>query len=216
MVKQIAKFFFHQLPVNVQKEMLFKKDTFYKDQIIQKWEQQGKPVPPPHIIKQQTISGYQQQYGYDTLIETGTYLGHMLDRQRTNFSALYSIELSPDFWAYNVKKFRKHPHIQILQGDSGVLLQTLTQKLTQSAIFWLDGHYSSGTAKGDLECPIYAELNAVFDCSVKQHVVLIDDARDFTGANDYPTIDEIRKFVADRGVKHTFEVKDDIIRIVLL
>jgi len=216
MFRQIAKSVFYKLPVNLQKEILFKKDIFYEKKIIKKWEEQGKPAPPPHIIKQQTISAYRQQYGYEILIETGTYLGHMIDRQRTNFSALYSIELSPDFWAYNVRKFKKYRHIQILQGDSGDILPTLIKDLSKSAVFWLDAHYSFGTAKGKLECPIYAELNAVFDCSVKQHVVLIDDARDFRGANDYPTIEEVKKFVADRGVKHTFEVKDDIIRITLL
>ncbi len=216
MFDRIINAVLRRLPAPVRNELLFRKDQLFKESVAKKWEQQGKPVPPPHIIKQRVIDYYRQRHGYDTLIETGTYLGHMLVAQRQQFSKLYSIELSPDFWKYNVKKFRKYPHVQILQGDSGSVLPTLTKQLTKPAIFWLDGHYSMGTAKGELDCPVREELRAIFNSPIKQHVVLIDDARDFTGSNDYPTIAEIQSFVVDQRVKHTFEVKDDVIRIVLL
>jgi len=48
---------------------------------------------------------------------------------------------------------------------------------------------------------------------VEDHVILIDDAREFTGANDYPTIDELRKFVGDSMPGFHLEVRDDIVRI---
>ena len=34
--------------------------------------------------------------------------------------------------------------ISIIQGDSGKILNSITNKLKKPAIFWLDGHYSSG------------------------------------------------------------------------
>ena len=216
MLKRIINAFLYRLPAPARNELLFRKDQFFKETVARQWEQQGKPVPPPHIIKQRIISEYRQRYGYDILIETGTYLGHMLVAQQSHFSALYSIELSPDFWARAVKKFRNYPHVHILQGDSSTVLPTLTKQLTKPAIFWLDGHYSMGTAKGELECPVLAELRAIFDSPIKQHVILIDDARDFTGNNDYPTVPEIEQFVIDQGATYTFAVADDVIRIVMV
>jgi hypothetical protein len=44
-------------------------------------------------------------------------------------------------------------------------------------------------------------------------VILIDDARCFTGENDYPTLDELKSFVAERKPNHKFSVEHDIIRI---
>jgi hypothetical protein len=78
----------------------------------------------------------------------------------------------------------------------------------------LDGHYSAGiTARGDLDTPIMAELSAICDHPIDGHVILIDDARCFTGEDDYPTVDEVRDFVASRKPDHGFELALDIMRI---
>jgi len=46
-------------------------------------------------------------------------------------------------------------------------------------------------------------------------VILIDDARNFTGNDDdYPSIQELQDLVASIGSSWTFEIKDDIIRII--
>jgi len=44
-------------------------------------------------------------------------------------------------------------------------------------------------------------------------VVLINDARPFSGTNDHPAIEEIRAMIETIGKKFNFETKDDIIRI---
>jgi hypothetical protein len=49
----------------------------------------------PHIVKQMAIAEYQQKYGYGTLIETGTYLGDMIEAQKKRFTHIISIELDP-------------------------------------------------------------------------------------------------------------------------
>ena len=45
------------------------------------------------------------------------------------------------------------------------------------------------------------------------HVILIDDVKDFTGDNGYPTIEELRSFVLQYRPGWIFEVKNGIIRI---
>lgn len=119
----------------------------------------------------------------------------MVWAQRKNFRKNYSIELSEPLYIKAKKRFKRYSHINILQGDSGKVLHTMLDKMTEKSIFWLDGHYSSGiTAKGDKECPIYEELSAIFK-SEKNHILLIDDARCFTGQGDYPSIEELSGFI---------------------
>ena len=53
--------------------------------LLYEWTKNGCPIPPPHIVKQKTISEYRQKYKYTTLIETGTYMGDMVEVQKTMF-----------------------------------------------------------------------------------------------------------------------------------
>jgi hypothetical protein len=84
-------------------------------------------------------------------------------------------------------------------------------------LFWLDAHYypNSGgtTAKGELETPIIKELHCILNHPVEGHVILIDDAREFPGRNNYPTIAQLQDLIVKRHPNRAFEVKDDIIRI---
>ncbi len=182
--------------------------------ILKKWDKMGRPVPPPHELKQTVIEFYQQKYKCNVLVETGTYMGDMVEAQRENFDKIYSIELSEKLWKKAVKRFEKYPHIKIKQGDSGLMLNEITSELIEPAIFWLDGHYSAGiTARGEKDCPIFGEIDAVFK-NQKQfnHILLVDDARCFVGEGDYPTIEELTNYIKNYNNNYTVEVKDDLIR----
>ena len=184
--------------------------------IIKDWQKNGCQVPAPHIVKQQTIKEYQQKYKYKTLIETGTYLGDMVDAQKSRFSKVISIELSEDLFLQAKNRFKDDNNVTIVQGDSGKVLSNVLLDVNEPAIFWLDGHYSAGfTAKGDKECPIFEELDSIFDTKNFNHVLLIDDARCFTGGGDYPAIEELTAYVKRKNDKYRVEVKHDIIRYVI-
>jgi hypothetical protein len=89
------------------------------------------------------------------------------------------------------------------------------QGINEPAIFWLDGHYSAGiTAKGDKECPIFEELNAILNKNEFNHILLIDDARCFIGEGDYPTIEELTNYVKTKDKSYQVVVEHDIIRFV--
>ena len=167
---------------------------------------------PPHVFKQNTIFEFQKKSGYETLVETGTYLGDMVEAQKKFFKKIYSIELSAKLYEMAKRRFSKDSNVEIVQGDSGRMLSTIVSKLDKPAIFWLDGHYSAGiTAKGDKECPIYEELDAIFNGTVKNHILLIDDTHCFIGQGDYPTIDELTKYITDKNSAYKLEIKKDII-----
>jgi hypothetical protein len=184
--------------------------------IIKDWENAGKPLPPPHLVKQQAIHSLQSKFGYQVLIETGTYLGDMVEAQKNNFAQVYSIELGEDLHRDAVKRFENEKNVCILQGDSSDVLITLCKKIDKPAIFWLDGHYSAGiTALGKKQCPIYEELTAIFDSETRGHLLLIDDARLFVGKDDYPTIAELEDFIKRSRPNATIHIEDDIINVFL-
>lgn len=178
------------------------------------WERQGRPSPPPHIVKEELIRDYAKTFNTRILVETGTYLGDMVHAMKKSFSQIISFELDHALAAQAQKRFVHDNHIQIIQGDSGKLLGDYLANINEPCLFWLDGHYSGGiTAKGALETPIKNELTAILSHPIDGHVVLIDDARCFTGENDYPTLDELKNFVAERKPNHKFSVEHDAIRI---
>ncbi|MDR1090644.1 MAG: hypothetical protein LBL79_06165 [Prevotella sp.] len=183
---------------------------------LKNWEKNGRPLPTPHIVKQLAIKSYQKKYNVDTLIETGTYLGDMVYAQRKLFKKIYTIELSKELFKRCRKRLNKYKHIEVIQGDSGVILESLVRELNQKALFWLDGHYSGGvTAKGDKESPVIQELKTILQSNI-EHIILIDDARNFDGTNDYPTVEQLKALILEGGYPDsTIKVEDDIIRVEL-
>lgn len=217
MLKQLIDFSKKLVPLEIKYKIIARRNNkraaqslARRDAVIKNWQDQGKPSPNPHEVKQEMLESYQKKTGYKTLIETGTYLGDMVEAQRKNFKEIYSIELSTDFWANAVKRFETFPHILILQGDSGKVLSSITDQLNAPAIFWLDGHYSGGnTAKGDKECPILEEINAILKNKHLKHLLLIDDARLFIGEADYPTVTQLTQHVKDLNPAYQFSQEND-------
>lgn len=185
------------------------------ENILKNWEKEGRLLPPPHIAKVNTITNAQKDSAYKVMIESGTFMGDMIDAQLPNFDVIYSIELSEELYANAVEKYREIEKVQLFNGDSGEVLKEIVPALKQSALFWLDGHYSGGiTAKGEKICPIYAELDAILGSDLP-HLVLIDDARLFVGEDDYPTKEELKAYVKKSDRPHTFEQEDDTIILKL-
>jgi hypothetical protein len=180
------------------------------------WHKNGNPIPSPHRVKQLAIAHHQQKYGYATLVETGTYMGDMVEAQRKRFKKIISIELGADLFKKAQKRFQNNKNVTILQGDSGKVLPQILKNLNEPAIFWLDGHYSAGiTAKGDKDCPIFEEVDAIFNDKKFEHILLIDDARCFIGEGDYPTIDKLTEYIKNKNEKYKVDVENDIIRYVI-
>ena len=184
------------------------------DWLVLNWQRHGRPIPPPPKIKQKIVAEIAKNYGCKALVETGTYKGDMIFAQLANFDELYSIELSEEFHQQALQRFEKFPHVKLLQGDSGEELPKLTPKLKLKTLFWLDGHYCGGeTAQSALECPIYNELKSIL-LENKNHVILVDDARMFNGTRDYPTLEELNKYINQNFVNYTMKVVNDVIEIL--
>ncbi|MCP4553344.1 MAG: hypothetical protein GY834_15180, partial [Bacteroidetes bacterium] len=166
-----------------------------KNELI-RWEKDGRPAPPPHLIKQQTLRSFADKFELKVLVETGTYFGDMVEAMKTHFTQIYSIELSEELYENAKQRFNGAENVTILHGDSGVELEKLTGIIKRPTLFWLDGHYSAGvTAKGDKDTPIYEELAHIFNANLRKYVIIIDDARCFGNDPAYPSIEELSDFI---------------------
>jgi hypothetical protein len=181
---------------------------------IKEWRESGSPVPPPSVVKQQVVRAYAAQFDLQTFVETGTFKGDMIYAVERHFKEVHSIELGRDLFEEARQRFAGLAHIHLHHGDSATMLPEVLKALHSPTLFWLDGHYSKGiTARGTKDTPIIEELESIFRHKAKGHVILIDDARCFTGAGDYPSIEELRRLVNERAPGTRFEAADDIIRI---
>lgn len=185
-----------------------------QDKVLSQWNLTGNPLPPPHEYKQHIITHLSSKIGISTFIETGTFLGFMIEIMRYRFKKIVSIELDQNLFEKAKAKFLTEKNITILQGDSSKILPIVLIDLHEPALFWLDGHYSEGiTAKGKLNTPIVSELKSILEHPIKDHLILIDDARCFVGIDDYPTVEELRTLVLKYNPALNFNVKNDIIVI---
>jgi len=178
------------------------------------WEQNGKPVPPPHIVKQRTLREYSKEYDLRILVETGTYLGDMIEAVKDDFDRIYSIELSRSLYENALIRFKRAHDVELIHGDSARELERLLSALSQPALFWLDCHYSGGgTAKGEKDTPVFEEVSHILNSKDLGHVIIIDDARCFGNDPAYPSIEDLSSFVRSRRSNVSIAVQDDSIRI---
>lgn len=178
------------------------------------WFRTGLSGVAPHPIKMKVIGSYLKKFSIDDFIETGTYHGDTLDYIARSGIRCTSIELSQEYYNAACLRFKDNNYVRLVQGDSAQKLPELLEKISRPVCFWLDGHYSFGiTASAVSHTPISTELKAILNHQIKQHVILIDDARCFDGTNNYPYLDELLSEIRQDG-SYNAEISMDIIRLV--
>lgn len=166
-----------------------------------RWHLRGKTPPTPHLLKQRLLVNYSHKYGLRILVETGTYLGAMVEAVKRYFDKIYTIELDKTLYMRAKKKFEGEKHIKVIRGDSSKVLTKILPIIKDPCLFWLDAHYSGGiTSKGEKFTPILAELAAIW-ARGQEDVVLVDDAHLFNGKNDYPTYAQLKRMVKAKAGK---------------
>jgi len=129
---------------------------------------------------------------YNCFIETGTYLGETITVMENLFEKLFTIEVDHKLYI-NAKQKYGNTKINFLLGDSSNIFKTLLPTIKDNTIFFLDGHYSSGiTGKGNKDCPLLEEINAIKNYYKNEAIIIIDDYRLF-GSNINEDWSEISK-----------------------
>ena len=180
---------------------------------LTRWKMRGRPAPPPHVVKQRAIRAYAERLGVEVFVETGTFMGQMVEAMKPHFRELYSIELSEELHARAASLFARDPHVHLVRGDSADVLPDILARISEPCLFWLDGHFSGGiTAQGSQDYPVLKELEHIGRHPVKHHVILIDDARLFLGTPSAPAKEEIVVGLKAINPEYRIEERDDIIR----
>jgi len=186
---------------------------YQKYQVVQ-WQRQDPDGPPPHIVKETLLKEYADRFHLVRFVETGTLTGAMVSAMRRVMKEIWSIELDHDLYENAERKFHRFENIHILEGDSAQVLGKLLGSTQEPCLFWLDAHYSGGiTACGEQETPVISELKHIIRRNVLGDVILIDDARCFTGHNDYPSIAELESFVRANRPEWELVIASDVIRL---
>lgn len=204
-------------PIDALKEAIKRSPAypFIRDaRILLGWMAAGRPVPPPHLVKQRAIRLFAGRFRLPVFVETGTYRGEMVEAVRGDFERVYSIELGAELYRRARERFAGDERIVLLQGDSGEILGDLLRKVDRPCLFWLDSHFSDAdTARSGLITPVLRELEHIFRHELAgRHVILIDDARLFNGEDDYPTLETVKALAENAGFE-SIDVRDDMIRI---
>ncbi|MBA7565012.1 hypothetical protein ES708_06682 [subsurface metagenome] len=202
-------------------KLLIKRTSYYnkllnynKLEEYWKWLYSGKPIPPPDIVKQMIVKEYANRYHVKIMVETGTYEGAMINAVKDVFDKIYSIELSNELYLNASKKFEKCGHIKVYNGDSSEIMPKVIGNINEACLFWLDGHYMESVGiKAEKKTPIIEEIKHIANHSVKNHILLVDDARYFTGHDNYPALKQFCNIINEKFSNHSFIVENDIIRI---
>lgn len=129
-------------------------------------------------------------------------------------SQVYSIELQPHLARAAQSRFSRDAQIRIFEGNSTEWMPRIVAELNEPALFWLDGHFAVGTARGgETACPTLQELSTILADTRYSHVVLVDDAREFQGQGGYPTLEALQHFIRELRPNAVVEVDHDIVRI---
>lgn len=116
---------------------------------------------------------------FNTFIETGTYCGDTTFAMEPYFKEIYTIEIS-DKYHNRTKSQYNGNKINFLLGDSSNIFQSLLPTINDNAIFFLDGHWSSGdTGRGEKDCPLIEEITHIYNLFKHSAIIIIDDYRLF-------------------------------------
>jgi len=105
-------------------------------------------------------------------------------------------------------------HITLREGDSSEVLPQILSTIDEPCLFRRNGRYSRVlTVKGEHYAPVRKEIGRICaDPLALCHGILIDNVRDFTGEDDYPTLQTVEDLARPAGFPES-ELRDHIIRI---
>lgn len=163
--------------------------------LVLNWWKKGRPAPPPHIVKLNTLLYWADYINAKVLVETGSYLGDTLRFMQGRFEKIYSIEIAEIFAIPLQNEFKNDSSIEVVLGDSSSSLPIVIQKISTPTVFWLDAHHSGGDTEGFGYVPIFAEIDSISNNMKATHAIIIDDMIDFNGKDGYPNVTELELYL---------------------
>lgn len=158
------------------------------------------------------IQLFEKYNNNEVFIETGSYTGEGIKNAIfAGYKKIYSIELVEKYHRFCKNYFKYIDWVNLYHGDSVEQLPNILNELNTSATIWLDAHYSGGdTAFVNDITPLMNELDIIKNHSIKNHVIIIDDLREWR--IDYPAIrfgvEEIKNKILEINSNYIFSLAD--------
>lgn len=142
-------------------------------------------------------------------IETGSHLGEGIQRAvEIGFRDIYSVEIKQDFHFHCMGKFSGNEGVHLSLGDSLNKLPEILSKVNEQSTFWLDAHMSNITRN----CPTLEEIKLIGQHPIKNHIIIIDDVRDFgTAAHENIKIEDLMYAILDINEDYFFSIESSCI-----
>jgi hypothetical protein len=172
----------------------------------------GKYVSAPHTIKMRVLKSYFPRCSKPIFVETGTFLGDTVAAVKSLCERVVSIEIQPELHWLATRRFMNDDNVELICGDCVHELPLVLRTIQRPAVFWLDGHYSGGaTGRGIQSDPIITSLRQIGMHAVRNHTLLIDDARCFTSQDDSPAFSDVIRELHSINPHYRLSVHHDII-----
>jgi hypothetical protein len=129
-------------------------------------------------LKKEVLEKYKNSYFFETGTANGDCVRLALE---VGFEKIYSIEIDDNLQNENKIKYKSEidsGKVILITGDSLQELIKVIPSLDKPTTFWLDAHVDFGPC-GIKKCPLYEELHAIKESTIKNHTILIDDIRVF-------------------------------------
>ena len=155
------------------------------------------------------------QYGLIDFVESGTHVGDSTLWAKDWFRTVYTIESEYHYYNIAYSKLNHYDNVKLSLAKSEDALNMIVPQLTEPVLFWLDAHWSRDLHgdKPEVICPVIWELDIIRTYCTPFHVIMIDDARLFTGKNGWPSHQNLIDMLY-KG--YDIWVEDDVIFAVLL
>jgi hypothetical protein len=153
-------------------------------------------------------------------VETGTYHGDTTRWASNHFEIVHTIERAESLYNLHSNQLAQIKGVTPHLGDSRDILPQIVRDIdSQTAVYWLDGHWSGGETAGEYdECPLLDELRCL---EPHRSIILIDDARLFLCAppfphnpSQWPTISDIIAVLSAAAKSPFVQIVDDVIFVV--
>jgi len=124
-----------------------------------------------------------KDYPNPVFIETGCYAGDGIKcALEAGFERIISIEISPNWFAHCLDRFKSIDGVELYLGDSYTVLPVILKTVNDNCTFWLDAHPSAKEKTGVIKVPVLHEINSIIehmDNNNLMHTILVDDMRCF-------------------------------------
>ena len=136
-------------------------------------------------------------------IETGSNYGDGIQQALDEgYSVIYSVELNMSRYQHCCERFKDRPEVHLVWGDTVVFLRALMPTIMERVTFWLDAHKSNGKS------PLLQELEIIGQHAIKDHILLIDDLRNWKKKKCGFNTDILKHKIQKINSKYEFVLED--------